>query len=42
MEQREATNVIRLKRITLKGLTQIFCPTAAKHDVLKDSLTILF
>ena len=30
--------MIRLKRITSKGLTQIFCLTVAHHDVLKDFL----
>ena len=31
-QQREVTNVIRLKRITSKGLTQIFCLAVAYHD----------
>ena len=30
------------KRITSKGLTQMFCVTVTHHDVLKDFFAVLF
>ena len=36
----KATNVIRLKRIRSKRLTQMFCLTVAHRVVLKDFLAI--
>ena len=42
IQWREVTNVIRLKRITSKGLAQVFCLTMVHHDVSKDFLANLF